>query len=242
MARTRDRDTGRTPLHWSTAALLALAVFVPTAHADTTAPLDAHTRQQFTETAPGARTGWTIDAATRPPFARAVAPPQRRVEIVFPRGTRLDTGAVRPCRASDLALLVDGSRACPRRSRVGSGSATLYVGPGMTTNVDVGVYAAPGALVLLYGGEPHTVVLNLARGKVIRNRVVFAAPVMRRLSGLKASITRLRLRLAAAGDSGRALIRAPRTCPPGGRWTFAYLSHYDWPFGVQRSTSSTPCR
>ena len=66
---------------------------------------------------------------------------------------------------------------------------------------------------------------------------------MRLLSGLKPSITRLRLTLAAAGTGARPLIRAPRACPPGGRWTFAYLSRYDPPFALQRWTkSSMPCR
>jgi hypothetical protein len=237
MARTRAKN----PLHWSAPALLALAVLVPPASADTRAPLDARMSQRFTHVLPGARTGWTLDAALRAPFGVGRAPSPRRIEIVLPRGTRLDTGAVRACQASDLALLVDGSRACPRRSRVGHGSAVLDVGPGLTTTVSVGVYAAPGALVLLYGGD-HSAVLNLARGKVTGNRVAFAAPVMRSLSGLRLAITRLRLTLAAAGTGARPLIRAPRACPPGGRWTFAYLSRYDAPFGPQRSTSSIPCR
>ena len=161
MARIRAKH----PLHWSAPALLALALLVPPASADTRAPLDARMSQRFTHALPGARTGWTLDAALRAPSGLGRAPSQRRIEIVLPRGTRLDVAAVRACQASDLALLVDGGGACPRRSRVGGGSADLDAGPGLTATVPVGVYAAPGALVLLYGAE-HGAVLNVARGRV----------------------------------------------------------------------------
>jgi hypothetical protein len=68
----------------------------------------------------------------------------------LPEGTRVNTGAVPQCTASDDELRARGPSACPAESRVGSGTLTAVTGFGPPTDPvsgDVHVFNGPGQII-----------------------------------------------------------------------------------------------
>jgi hypothetical protein len=218
-------------------SVLAVA---PSAGADSTAPLYAKMKQRFTTERPGARTGWSFDGALKPYPAGAQVPPQRELRFVFPRGTRFRLRSVPNCAASDQQIIADGLAACPAGSRVGSGGATLFLGAAGLLKATAYVVAARPTVAIIFTTDSGTV-LRVLRATVNRNRVAATLPAVQLPGGYELAITQVRVSLRRAGTRANPLIRTPKTCPRSGRWKFVYLPRYDDPYGVQRSTSTTPC-
>jgi hypothetical protein len=82
----------------------------------------------------------------------------------------------------------------------------------------------------------------MLRVTIDRNRVTAALPRVELPGGYEAAITRFYLKLPRTGTHRHPLLRTPNNCPRKGEWKFVYLPHYDEPYGVQRSTSTVPCR
>jgi hypothetical protein len=233
-------------------AIGGLALFAAPALGEAAAPLHAKVKQRFTTTESGAWTGWSFDGALRP-FAPGSQPqPQRGAAFIFPRGTRLDlTGAPRcgssggcgpapSCTATDDQIKRHGLRACPAGSRVGSGEASLFSRTVGTVDVNVDQYIARPGLALVFttaGGS----VLGVLRATIHRNRVTATIPQLVLPGGYEAALTHLSLETPRGGTRKHPSLRTPPTCPKSRRWSFTYLSRYDEPHGVQRSTSSVPC-
>jgi hypothetical protein len=223
--------------------MLLVGVLSTPVSADTLAPLYAKMKQRFTVSHPAARTGWTFDGALKPfPHARQV-PPQRGIELLFPRGTRIDLGAVPACRASDQQIASAGLSACPAASRIGSGSAGLALGTtGITLDTNLTILdGGRGRLIVAFTNSAGKVVRVLS-GTIAARHLKATFPTLVVPGAGEVAIIRASLALRAAGTLRRPLIRTPPTCPRTGRWTFIYLPRYDPPYGVQRSTSSMRCR
>ena len=221
-------------------AIAALAA-TPALAKDRTAPLYAKMKQRFTTAKPGHPTGWKFDGALKPFPAGEQVPPQRTVNWVFPRGTRIDLRGVRNCHASDQQLISQGLDACPRRSRVGSGEAGLFLGAAGIVDVRVYVFAARPELAAVFATDSGTV-LRALRASVHRRRVSATIPALQLAGGYEAAVTRLALKMPRAGTRRHPLLRTPKKCPRKRRWRFVYLPRYDQPYGVQRSTASVRCR
>jgi hypothetical protein len=78
-------------------------------------------------TTPGAGVGthlvWT---ATDPANTANNQPtPDEYVEVVFPKGSTIDQSGIPSCTATDEAILKRGAAACPKDSKVGSGTGVL---------------------------------------------------------------------------------------------------------------------
>jgi hypothetical protein len=221
--------------------LLAVALLAPSAGADPTAPLYAKMKQRFTTAKPGHSTGWTFDGALKPYPAGEQVPPQRTVEFVFPKGTRIRPGAVSSCLASDEQITSQGLGVCPADSQVGSGEAGVFLGTAGTATLEAHLFAAEPGLVAVFTSESGTV-LRVLRAAVERNHVTTTLPPVELPGGYELAIFTFKLEIERAGSKKRPALRTPKTCPKSKRWKFIYLPRYDEPYGVQRSTSTTRCR
>lgn len=220
-------------------AVAGLAVSAPMALGDTRAPLYAKMEQRFTTQQPGASTGWKFDSALKPYPPGVQPPPQRSATFVFPRGTRFDFTGVRTCAASDERIALLGPRACPKRSQVGSGKASLFVGPAGIIKAYPLLFATRRGFAAPFPTD--TGVPFVVRTTVNRNRLTVALPAIPVLGGYELALTGMSLRMARFGTRKQPGLRTPARCPRSGRWTFTYLPRYDQPYGVQRSTSSVRC-
>src|SRR5689334_12551531 len=76
--------------------------------------------------------------------------PIRKVVIAAPAGTRFDTKAVPPCKASDDELMAQGSGACPAESKIGAGTLTADTGfgpPADPVNADLTLFNTGDAVL-----------------------------------------------------------------------------------------------
>ena len=215
------------------------------ANRDVLAPLYTKMKQRFTTRVPGASTGWVFDGVvTQFPEGEQV-PPQRVLDIVYPRGTKFDLKAAkgqRDCTATDEDLITGGVAACPSASQVGAGNGTLFLGLIGTWNVDVSLFAARPGFVLVIAAESGAV-LKVIRMSVDGNEVTGEiAPSSPLPGGYEPAFTQFFLRTEEAGTKRHPGLRTPKICPKSGRWKFTYLPVYVEPFGVQRSTSTMPCK
>jgi hypothetical protein len=238
----------RRPTLLTTARIGALALGVagfalsgPSSAGDTTAPLFAKMKQRFTTAKPGAWTGWSSNRALKPLSPGAQPPSLRGETIVFPRGTRFDLTGGPNCTASDEEIMRDGLGACPKGSRIGSGEASVLVGAAGTFDVEVYNYLARPGFAYVWTTDRGSV-LRVARSTVHGNRLTVTVPRLTPPGGYVPLVTRFSLETRRAGTRKRPLLRTPPRCPKSGRWTFTYLPRYDEPYGVQRSTSSVPCK
>ena len=132
-------------------AVAALAAASPAA-ADERAELDVG----FTTAEPGAATGLTIVAEYKNPSDPDGKPPAL-VGAAFdlPPGTRVDTGALPQCRATDADIRARGRNACPPETKVAEGRLVAITG----TPVD----PFDGEAVF-FNGDGEIIEIVLARG------------------------------------------------------------------------------
>src|SRR4051794_23373767 len=86
-----------------------------------------HVDLHFTAKGKAARTGFVWDVAQRAVAGADQPPPVRRARLRFPRGTRFDTAAIPRCTATDVELATSGPAACPAKTRLGRGEASVYI-------------------------------------------------------------------------------------------------------------------
>ncbi|HET6831974.1 MAG TPA: hypothetical protein VFH44_11565, partial [Solirubrobacterales bacterium] len=172
-------------------------------------------------------------------------PPQRVLHLVYPRGTKFDQTTAkrkRNCTASDEEITTGGVAACPSRSQVGAGNGTLFLGLLGTWSVDVSLFTARPGFALVIAAESGTV-LRVIRMSVDGNEVEGSIPESAPLpGGYQPALTQFFLRTEESGTAKHPGLRTPKRCPKSGRWKFTYLPEYVEPYGVQRSTSTMPCR
>jgi hypothetical protein len=222
-------------------ALMSCAVVVPVAGAQLApgpaptapSPVYAHVALRYTAHTPAARTGLAIDIAQRP-TAPGVPPAIDRTDVFrLAPGSRIDTGAIARCEASDLALLADGPAACPSASRVGAGTADVAHGTVRTT-VGVIAFNADGQVVAVLTHPHAKSVVRVLRAAVTGSRLKLALPG-------DAVLTRLQLRIAPHGTHARPWARTPAACPQAGRWMLRYAATFDPPVGRQVVDDTTAC-
>jgi hypothetical protein len=196
---------------------------------------------RFTTASPGARTGWRYRARQRPVPGEEQPPPVRRARILFPPGTVIDTGAVIECEASDDEIRTRGLEACPRSSRLGGGSGTLYIGIAERVKVVLAFFNAKDAVLFTVATQSGAVLRTIRFG--VRGRVLdsgFESPTTLP-GGREAALTSVSLDVRAAGRRSRPWLRTPRRCPRRGAWRFVYDISYDEPWGRQRPYDLSRC-
>jgi hypothetical protein len=240
------------PRRLRTLACLPLAIALALA-ATATAP--AAPRQTasvtFTSKKPGSLTGvdWAIDYRNPDdPAAKPYAVAQN--SVVFPAGSTIDTAAPVQCRASDSELTLEGPGACPRASRVATGTLDVDTGslsdalfPRVIHN-DVTNLNNEGESIIYTESTnmPSAQTRTVTRAKVTRSTITTDVPP---LPGTPppdpyTALKRFRLLVPAYARAGRRYVTTPRSCPSSRHWVFKLTFVYrDGAREVVRSR--TPC-
>ena len=99
----------------------------------------------------------------------AKPPPLLSARFELPQGTRIDTGAVPACHATDEELRALGRDACPAQSRVGDGTFTAVTGFGPPTDpvvADVTLYNGGDEIIELVTFKDSEAVAGYDRLKI----------------------------------------------------------------------------
>ena len=210
---------------------LALAVAASAAESDSRSEL----RARFSTSAPSAATGLSLRVFYKHPSDPAAKPPpllSARFEL--PQGTRIDTGAVPACHATDEELRALGREACPAQSRVGDGTFTAVTGFGPPTDpvvADVTLYNGGDEIIELVTFKDseavagydrlkirgHSLVVEKApatpggppEGRTVPREIAVSFPVASPESAARSSIGRHRTEVPSSRLSPRRR-RAPR--------------------------------
>ncbi len=204
--------------------------------------LSPYTRLElaFTARRPATPTGFTFLSQLPAPPAGYGSPALRSNEFRFPRGTRLNLGAVPACAATDSDFAQQETGACPPNTRVGTGSAEVKLGTGSELALNVTAFNATGRGLTIILTSPSGGVVRVLHPTVVGDTVRTTLPRVSLGLGQEASLTRFALQLDG-GTSRRPLIRTPAKCPASGHWTLTYISHYDAPLGTGTFYRNTRC-
>jgi hypothetical protein len=169
----------------------------------------------FTATRPGASSGFDIVVTGAPPPAGTQEPAAVRQVVLFPRGTRFDTGAVPACHATVADLQAQGAEAvCPASSRIGTGVAEGVLN-GQPVHFDLVAFNFPRRID--FAAESNGMPLKQGFfGRISGRRLVLDVPTN---NGAIAP-TRFEAHISAHQRAGHRYVRTPRTCPRGRRWRF----------------------
>lgn len=168
------------------------------------------------------------------------AKPKRitRIQFHFHPGTRIDTRALKQCRASDTDVRIQGARACPRASRLGFATSRVTTGVTPPDRTLVTFLNAPRQIIVLVRVEGRTLAVyrDDIKGRVVT--VNLDLPSGLSLLELRATI---QPHVKGRGKKRRAYFRTPPVCPPSGEWTttviFTYIDG-----STQQLADNSPCR
>ncbi len=210
-------------------ALVVIALAVPGGGEATAGRPDVGPYERFefsyTSTRPGTRTGFRYRVRLRTRGAEQ-PPVVRDLRLTFHPGTRVDLGAVRPCRATDAELAAQGLEACDRAAVVAGGSAGIHVGAATPLTLAATVFGtSTGVLVVLTDAGGGVVRALHGRLAANRRRFVVPIPAVPLAAGREAALVRFTLDIRAAGSTGRPWIRTPRRCTPA-RWRTTYAPRF----------------
>lgn len=180
---------------------------------------------RFIESAPGRASGYRVRIDYSNPDDPEGKPPSvREVAEVFPRGTRIDTGAPDRCAATDAELTLRGRSACPAGSIVGTGFIRLDTGvpgPGRYLREDVTFLNNSHQLIYLTE-DRATGARTVVRARVRGHRVVTEAPLLPGAAPDGTAIDVVRgdfPKLVRMRDGHRrAYVTTPEDCAARGYW------------------------
>ena len=171
---------------------------------------------------------------------RAGRKPKRviKIELLFHPGTKIDTSAVRRCRASDAAVLRQGAAACPSTSKIGSATSKLTTGSGPPADTEITFLNARKQIIVLVRASGRTLAVyrDDIKGRMVT--VNLALPPSLALLELHAKI---KPHSRGHGKRRRIYFRNPPTCPPSGEWTTTVVWTYA-DSSTQQLSDGTPCR
>jgi hypothetical protein len=161
----------------------------------------------------------------------------KNFRFMFHSGTRFDTRALRRCRASDAAVLRRGLRACPRATKLGSGSTEAIAGAGIPVQTVVTLFNARRQIIVLVQVAGRT--LTEFRDEVKGRTLVVNAAIPAGIALTKLDIT-IPAHARRHGKRRRSYMKTPPSCPAAGSWTTeATFNYVDG--STQTLVSATPC-
>jgi hypothetical protein len=220
-------------------ALVVLAAAIVATPAFAATRSEHHFTLTFTKTTTSTHTGTkfvTDRFAYRAPPQGQLADRVARTTFVMAPGTRTNLAPFPTC--TKAALLAKGPMACPKGSRVGSGSASVITGlPIDPIKLTAQIFVEKGGLIAYLTGSGQTQVIEMS---VKANKIIAAVPrkclIESDCSQGEAVLKLLKVTI----DPGK-LITTPPRCPGSHRWTntavYAYVNG-----DIERETSTTPCK
>jgi hypothetical protein len=188
--------------------------------------------------APGTASGFDTHMTWTDPGEKAAKPREvNRIVFHFAPGSRFDTNALPRCRASLAQVRDRGAAACPRGSRVATGSTMVNTGTSPIFGTKVTFFnTATGLIVFVQSGTlTITVFRDTVRGSTVTAHlkipggfaltdlhVTFPAHTARRLG------------------RRRTYFRTPATCPASGVWTSSATFGYT-DGSANELSATTPC-
>jgi hypothetical protein len=203
----------------ATAAAL-VAVTMAAAAADGTTGKRSDFDLGFSTRVPGQRAALTLHVvykAANDPDAKPS--PIRKVVIAAPAGTRFDTSAVPACTASDQQLMVQGSGACPKESRIGAGKLVAVTGfgpPVDPASADLTLFNTGKEVVEVVTAPGTDRVLGSDRLRIDGSTLTGDPPTTP--GGPPDGETAVR-QIDFAIDRASRFVVTPAKCPATGRWT-----------------------
>src|SRR4051812_32059609 len=218
------------------AAVIAAVLMSPSAATAAAARVDYS--DAFTTRAPGTPSGRVFhDEYFNASDANAKPPAVQHVHVQFPKGTRIDTGAVPLCKASDAELMAEGASACDPKSQIGSevfSFDTGVDGPNRIVTNDITFLNNTDELIILTR-ERQTGTRVVVRGQGTRDTVDFE---LTPLPGTPPEGGADKREDATYPVTG--WLTTPPTCPKSGLWTFRV--DYTFRNGEKvTETSNSPC-
>jgi hypothetical protein len=193
----------------------------------------------YTSKKPGTRTGFKYRVKLKQQGDQQ-PPTVRELRLTFGKGTKIDTGAVPACAATQDELNQQGSAACPPASRVATGEADVYIGTATPLALTATVFNTDEGIVAILVDANGNVIRTLS-GKVTGGRVlVVPIPKVELSGGKEAALVRFELNISKAGTDRRPWARTPKTCTKKG-WSVVYAPLFD-PIGRVKLTDVTRCR
>ena len=161
-----------------------------------------------------------------------------RIQFHFNRGTKIDTRALRQCKASDTDVRILGARACPKASRLGFATSKVTTGVFPADQTQVTFFNAPRQIIVLVRVEGRTLAVyrDDIKGRVVT--VNLDLPSGLSLLELRATI---KPHVRGRGKKRRVYFRTPPVCPPSGEWTTTVIFTYV-DGSSQTLTDGSPCK
>jgi hypothetical protein len=146
-----------------------------------------------------------------------------RIQFHFHPGTKIDTRALKQCRASDVDVRILGKRACPKSSRLGFATSVVTTGVTPPDQTNITFFNAPKQIIVLVRVEDRTLAVyrDDVKGRVVTVNL-----------GLPSGLSLLELRAKinphakGRGKKRRRYFRTPPVCPPSGEWTTTVVFTY----------------
>ncbi len=161
-----------------------------------------------------------------------------KIQFRFHPGTRIDTRALRQCRASDADVRIQGVRACPKGSRLGFATSRVITASTPADRTNIRFFNAPRQIIVLVRVEDRT--LAVYRDDIKGREVTVNLDLPNGLSLLELDAT-IKRHAGGHGRKRRVYFRTPPTCPPTGEWTttvvFTFIDG-----SSQQLTDGSPCR
>jgi len=183
-------------------------------------------RARFTTTHTARSSGLALKTAGAPPAAGSTEAPAVRQSVNLPVGSVLRLGRLPECHATDAQIRAQAAeRACPARTRVGSGGADGLLA-GAKVHFDIGIYAVRGHLVFAAerAGQPLGQSFN---GFARHRSLILTVPTL----GGKIAPTGFNARIGAS----HGWLLTPASCPRSGHWTV--VGRFE---GVGAATTTAP--
>lgn len=160
------------------------------------------------------------------------------IQFHFNPGTRIDTRALRQCRASDMDVRIQGVRACPKASRLGFATSRLTTGVTPPDQTQIRFFNAPKQIIVLVQVEGRTLAVyrDDVKGRVVTVNL-----------GLPSGLSLLELRAKinpharGRGKKRRRYFRTPPVCPASGEWTTTVVYTY-LDGSSEQLEDGSPCR
>jgi hypothetical protein len=165
----------------------------------------------------------------------------QRIKVVFSPGTKLDTGALPVCRATDLEVQVRTVRACPAKTKLGEVRGQgVYAGGGQPFNTFATLFNAKGQIIVVVTlDDRNGMLLTNFRDDVRRSSITINLKIGRGISLVRFQ-AHVPPHSRKRGGKRRTYFTTPPSCPATGAWTTTVIFSYRDGSSDQRSSPS-PC-
>jgi hypothetical protein len=177
---------------------------------------------EYTSKQPGTRTGFTYEFALKVPADGSQPPVIDQLNIALARGTKINLGAIPACTADDATITAQGPVTCPTRSRLGTGEAAIWTGPGPELHLSVDAFSTGHGVVVVLESQGN--VVAVIRAALKGTKLTVTVPPIDLGPGVQAAIVHFNLPLSG-GSSRRPVFTTPSSCGSAG-WRIDYRPHF----------------